>query len=282
MSPLVLLKDGPKRPPLFITHGLGGSVSELSGLAEHLGSARPIYGLQWRGLHGIEQPHDSFGGMANDFADAIAGVWPEGPCLLAGSSIGGLPMLETARILSKQGRQIALLAFLDSYPDPRFWPASCQIEVSILRMRRKLSIISQMPLRAAIPYTSKVASRFAGRVLNRITGVSQAIVFDDVTAGPKLQSLRLAAVRAHAKYRPSFYQGRIYFISARVRTVFPKSPDKIWRALTPDLKIYEAQCHHVAMVEEPALAAAALRLCIEDALKPEWALGQRNLAKTAA
>jgi thioesterase domain-containing protein len=267
-APLVMLRNGPDMPPLFITHGLGGDVAELAELAEQLGSFRPVYGLQWRGLDGLERPHDSFDNMARYFADAIEKIWPDGPLLLAGLSIGGLPMLEAARILSERGRRVALLLLMDTYPHSKYWPRSSQIAVILQRMRRKAGVLSEMPVNQAIPYAVQLLNKFGGHVISRLKG-SEIIPADKTGAGPALRELRVAAFRALVQYRPHFYPGKITFVSAREKTVFPANPAKVWGPMTDDLEIVALPCHHVAMIgEEAQMAADALKRCIQKALTP--------------
>ena len=59
-SSLVKLKEGPDtRPPLFLTHGAGGTVLVYRELAERLGAHQTVYGLQARGLDpSVLAPHD--------------------------------------------------------------------------------------------------------------------------------------------------------------------------------------------------------------------------------
>jgi thioesterase domain-containing protein len=261
-----MLRNGPDMPPLFITHGLGGDVVELAALAEQLGSFRPVYGLQWRGLDGHERPHDSFDNMARYFADAIEKIWPDGPLLLAGLSIGGLPMLEAARLLSERGRHVALLLLMDTYPHPSYWPRSSQIGVFLQRIRRKAGAISRMPLNQAIPYAVQLLSKFGGQVISRLKG-SQIVPADKTDAGPALRELRIAAFQALIQYRPRFYPGKIIFFSAREKTVFPANPAKVWGPVTENLEIVALPCHHVAMIgAEAKMTAGALKLCIDKAL----------------
>src|SRR4051794_17394029 len=114
-SPLRLLKEGSNAPPLFITHGIGGLVTELDGIAKFLKYPGPVHGIQWKGLGFQEKPDESIDAMAESFTEAIVSVWPDGPYLLAGWSIGGLSMLEVARRLTTRRRNVALLVLLDSY-----------------------------------------------------------------------------------------------------------------------------------------------------------------------
>ena len=117
-SPLHLLKDGLNAPPLFIVHGLGGEVVELSKVVQHFGNSRPIYGIQWQGLHGFEPPHESIDEMATCFLNAIVALQPEGPYLLAGLSVGGLAMLEAAIFFFRRGEESRALGVSGHLPAP--------------------------------------------------------------------------------------------------------------------------------------------------------------------
>src|ERR1022692_969310 len=55
---LVLLKAGTKSPSIFIAHGMGDTVMGLVQLASHLQVLHPIYGMQARGLDGLDDPLD--------------------------------------------------------------------------------------------------------------------------------------------------------------------------------------------------------------------------------
>src|ERR1700676_3820149 len=46
----VLMKRGTKEPPVFLAHGLGGSVIDFFQPVKHIQSEHPIYGLQAKGI----------------------------------------------------------------------------------------------------------------------------------------------------------------------------------------------------------------------------------------
>src|SRR5579871_6024297 len=94
--PLVLLKSGTIEPPIFITHGLGGMVTELNKLVSELRNDRTVYGIQWKGLNDHESPQTNVEDMAEFFIDVLRQAQPEGPYILAGLSAGGLIMFEVA------------------------------------------------------------------------------------------------------------------------------------------------------------------------------------------
>src|SRR5262249_22517297 len=135
-GPLVLLKRG-TGTPLFIVHGLGGVLSELSPLAQHLASQHPVYGYQ--ALHAdIETLPGSIEELARFYVRCMQQVQPRGPYLICGYSFGGVIALEMARNLLGLGEQVPLLLFLDSYTHPKSWPPMARLHVLGKRVRNRL------------------------------------------------------------------------------------------------------------------------------------------------
>ncbi|HUE44429.1 MAG TPA: thioesterase domain-containing protein, partial [Candidatus Sulfotelmatobacter sp.] len=87
---VVLLKKGSGGPPIFMTHGLGGSVMEVLNLARSLPSSHVVYGLQAPGSDGREKPLRRVEDLADLYLPAMRDVQPHGPYLLIGYSLGGL------------------------------------------------------------------------------------------------------------------------------------------------------------------------------------------------
>ncbi|HYO16786.1 MAG TPA: amino acid adenylation domain-containing protein, partial [Thermoanaerobaculia bacterium] len=116
-SSLVKLRPGTTRPPLFLVHPVSGELLLYRHLVNALGPDREVYGFQAQGFHEGEQPLETLEEMADLYVEVLLAVQPEGPCLLAGSSMGGLLAFEIARRLRALGREVALTALLDA-PDP--------------------------------------------------------------------------------------------------------------------------------------------------------------------
>jgi amino acid adenylation domain-containing protein/FkbM family methyltransferase len=114
---LVPLQPKGGKPPLFVIHGAGGNVFyfvELARLLANLDPERPFYGLQARGLMSGEEPLETIEEMASTYLEAIRGVEPAGPYLLAGYSMGGLVAYEVARRLVAEGQEIAFVGMFDA------------------------------------------------------------------------------------------------------------------------------------------------------------------------
>jgi len=110
-------EGGPERP-FFLVAGMFGNVLNLRHLAQLLGTDRPFYGLQARGLYGDAAPHRDLVEAAADYIAELRQVQPDGPYLLGGFSGGGLTAWEMARQLEAAGQEVAQLVLLDT-PLPR-------------------------------------------------------------------------------------------------------------------------------------------------------------------
>ena len=100
--------------PFFLVAGMFGNVLNLRHLANQIGTDRPFFGIQARGLFGGDVPHETFEEMARDYLVEVRSVQPHGPYLLGGFSGGGIAALEMARQLREAGEETILLVMLDS------------------------------------------------------------------------------------------------------------------------------------------------------------------------
>ena len=114
-SPIVEIQSEGSRRPLFLVHGAGGNVLLYRRLAHFLGSDQPVYGLQSRGLDGRQPFHNRVEEMASDYLKVIKHIQPKGPYLLGGYCLGGAIALEIAQQLRADGREVSLLALLETY-----------------------------------------------------------------------------------------------------------------------------------------------------------------------
>ena len=112
---LVPIKPTGTRQPLYIVHGAGLNVLLFNAVAQNLHPDQPVYGLQARGLNGIDEPFRSIEAMAAYYVDEIMKHNPDGPYSLSGFSFGGIVAYEMARQLVEQGRVVGLVALFDAY-----------------------------------------------------------------------------------------------------------------------------------------------------------------------
>jgi thioesterase domain-containing protein len=236
LPPLVLLKTGGAAPPVFITHGIGGSTLDLVKLAKGLETQQPIYGMQFRGMDGIEEPFDRIEDMAQWFLDAIHRAQPHGPYFLIGYSLGGLITLEMAQRLVAQGEEIALLAMLDSYPDKSRLAIGEFVRLTFRLARMRMSTILN-----SSGTRQRDSERQSGSFFTKAT-----------------ENVREKSYAALKSYRPQFYRGKLNFVRAEVSTYFPDDPIPVWAHLTHMFEIETIHGTHLEMLTTHCEALAAV------------------------
>jgi len=234
IPPLLLLKPGTRTPPVFITHGLGGDVLGLVDLVGKMDSRRPIYGMQVRGIDGIDDPLPSIEERAQYYLDAIRQVQPHGPYFLIGYSLGGLVTLEMAQRLSATGEKIALLTLLDTYPDKRYLSPVQHALLSVRQTKRRAQ--------------NRIASAFA-RKPSRSEGDDKIERYlQGASIARVAQRMRDADWAASRGYDPRFYRGKVKFVKAEISSHFPHNPTAVWAHLMQEFELETTPGDHVGML----------------------------------
>jgi thioesterase domain-containing protein len=235
VPPLLLMKARTDHPPVFIAHGLGDTVLGLADLVGKITSQHSIYGMQARGIDGVDEPFTSIEDMAQFHLDAIKQLQAHGPYFLIGYSLGGLVTLDIAQRLSAAGEKIALLALLDSYPDKGQLPATQYALLSFRLAKRRVWSLIQSALGKTRPQNPEGAGRAS-------QGNSSELV------SRVAQRMRDSAYRALRQYRPQFYPGRIKFVRAKISTYFPANPTAVWAHLGQQFDVETVPGDHLGML----------------------------------
>lgn len=119
-SSLTPIKTDGKKDPLYVIHGADHNVLIFETLSRTLDKEQPVYGLQAKGLNGIDEPHDDVKKMAAHYVSEILEANPTGPYTIAGYSFGGIIAFEMAKILKAKNKKIKSLIMLDSYVYPTY------------------------------------------------------------------------------------------------------------------------------------------------------------------
>jgi len=98
-DPLVPVRAGGSRPPLFLVHPIGGNVLCYLQLARQLPGDQPVYALQAAGVDAGTEPVRSVPALAASYVAAIRRIQPDGPYAIGGWSFGGVVAFEMARQL---------------------------------------------------------------------------------------------------------------------------------------------------------------------------------------
>ena len=225
VPPLVQLKSGSKEPPVFIAHGLGGSAMDFYQVVKYIESSHAIYGLQAKGIDGVEEPHDRIEGMARYSLDAVRQLQPSGPYHLVGFSLGGLVTLEMAQQLVAEGEKVGLLAMLDSYPH-------------VSRLSR-----GQRSRLSARQSWDRIARR-----LDWLGVSSPRQTTIEVSQSAAQQHFRDTSYLALERYQPRFYPGKISFVRAAIPTDFPADPAAVWSGLAKEFELKTVPGDHLGIM----------------------------------
>ncbi|HVG09973.1 MAG TPA: amino acid adenylation domain-containing protein [Thermoanaerobaculia bacterium] len=268
---LVALQPAGSRPPFFCVHPAGGDVLAFQALSRHLGPDQPFHGLQSRGLGPGEVPFNSIEEMAARYRAEITAA-SAGPYYIGGWSLGGAVAFELARQLAAEGREVALLAIVDSTPGP--WPRPAEENESeedgddtpwLLEIANYLERLWGLDLGLTTENLRGLSSE--DQALRLLSGLKDTPF--GAKAGPESLRRLLAVfktnVRAFRRYQPSPYPGKItLFLPAEGD--FADDPTHGWGALSPlpvDVEIVPGD--HVSALAEPHVRTLAerLRLCID-------------------
>ncbi|QSE92714.1 hypothetical protein JWS13_30955 [Rhodococcus pseudokoreensis] len=233
--------------PLFCIHPAIGLSWCYGGLAQHLDSHRPVYGLQSPALTETLDESTSIEDLAARYAREIRTVQPDGLYHLLGWSLGGLIAHAVAIEMQRTGQEVALLAMMDSY------------------------VLTDHAMAAADPTPAELLGEF-GIELPATDGD-----FDELTAEEVAELLRavsspfgyltprqleriyedyLHATERAQGYRPAIYHGDLLFFSARVEKFDPKRTASAWRPfVSGTITDYPVEFAHADMTTAGALAS---------------------------
>jgi amino acid adenylation domain-containing protein len=251
---LVCLKQGaPGRTPFFLMHSAPGDLLGYSNLVHNLPSDQPVYGFQSLGLVDPDNVHSTIPDMAAHYAAVLNDFMPDGPVLLGGWCYGGYVAMETARQLVEKGREVKLLAMIDSWVYP-----PCERRFAFYLRRLQLLRVIGWRLWFQI-ITRRVYNLFADPNADAAKVLGGVQVTQGVLANREevYRRNRLSAL----KYHPRFYPGHIaVFRSDVLASWFLPDLTMEWAVLTADQDIYLVPGDHREMLREPAVKVLADRL----------------------
>jgi len=260
-SPLVLLQSGrSNESPLFCIPGAGASVSSFLELTAALKQARPVYGLEPRGLDGMLLPHSTVEAAVETYLQAVLGTNVQTPIHLLGHSFGGWKALELAARLQKAGHSIASLTLLDTdVPDN---------DLTIVREYNGIQVILDWlqvfekvlgrPLKVSQADLESRNEAEQRSLLHRCL-VNEGLLphrSDPETLRGQLQTFA-AALRTH--YKPSgVYEGRVQLVLAddpqlddAANQQKHKETIEGWKRYAPNLIYTRSHGNHMTLLKPP-------------------------------
>lgn len=255
---VVTLQSGHASPPLFCLPGQTGSVLIFRGLAQHLGSDHPVYGLQPQGLYDRQLPLTRVEDMAANFIRQIQGVQPKGPYFFVGYCMGGTVALEMAQQLHQQGETVGLLALVDTYNwallthtsfidnfyfrIQQWWFTWQRGGLRWKELRERKGPLSF--LMAALPGREKALRRFS-----------------DFWSTPAAENVSECNLRAALSYLPQRYPGRILHIRPTHQFARYKRPELSLNSLVvAGVEEFLIRGYPAQLFEEPLVREVAAKV----------------------
>ena len=267
-SPVPLSPEG-TGIPVFWVHPAGGNVLCYAPLAHRLAPEHPSYGFEAPGVRSDRAPLCEVGALAEEYLRDLRHVRPEGPVALAGWSFGGLVALEMAQRLRGEGREVPLLAILDTWVGERSAAAEPQDGAEL--------IVNLVGASLAVDLAAlRAQGGDVGRQIEYVLGLARSrgvlpAGFDAAVAR-RLYAVHRAAETAAGSYRPRPYGGRVILFRAAERAggeaerLALADPTLGWGSLAPDLCIHDVPGRHEDLCKPPAatMVGGRLRACLAE------------------
>lgn len=275
---LVEIKPTGSKPPLFCIHGIPGDVLWYGHLIPYMDVDQPLWGLEARGLDGIQTPLESIKEMAALYIQELKTIQPEGPYFICGYSFGGTIAYEIARQIECSGQQVALLAIID-HANPKSGYYEYQFNWNFIK-----NVFLNIPYRikdALRLRPDEVASRTRRHLavfFNTVSGRYQKMdimdvnvddLLDQASSLPKhVQQLIKINYKALIEYFPDSYPAIVTLLRARGGPLFVShDPQMGWEKYAKQVEVKIIPGSHLALFKEPNIRSLAKQLqnCIDHA-----------------
>jgi acetoacetyl-CoA synthetase len=237
----VLARAGTGRP-VFLVHGLSGTVMECWPLIALLKSQRPVYGFQARGLDDGLAPREDVETIARAYVDLLRSVQAHGPYSLWGFSFGGVVALEIARLLAQEGESVEHVGLIDTYvrQDLGRWAKAHDVVGRAWRRMR------HMPLRELGEY---VVERFARKPEEIVSAPAMT------AAQRRVHETMKAALE---RYRPARFEGGpLVYLRAAIPLGGYCDALPVWtRTASSGLQVMHIRGGHLDLVRATSAQAA--------------------------
>ena len=226
----------PHDPTVFCLAGAGGHGSLFAHLAELLDTTGAVYAIQARGLEGGGRPELSVAAMVRRILALITETAPSGSLALVGHSLGGLLATEIGTKLRAAGREVILVAALDSVLPDKAVPAPFQ--------RARPSGAPRRPAPSSMNRPGVWRSR---------AQVARVALGHRYPIGVHKQVHYELAARVAKSYRPVPFSGPGIVVTIRENTDQPQW----WDQILPDRHAITLPCDHLGVLKPPYVQQTA-------------------------
>ena len=260
---LVPIKSSGNKPPLYIVHGGGLNVSPFYNLLGKLDPEQPIYGIQAKGLNGVDDPPTSIEQIAAHYVSEILEHNPYGPYAISGYSFGGLIAYEIALQLKGLGKQVNKLILFDTYADQKIEYANTWDKITQdIRNEFGKRIIETKLLFEHPRIFKRIKEESLKRKLKRFLiflGLRKEIKSTGILATQE----RIIRINRNAvkQYKIQPYPDEIHLFRVNIRSYY--EPDLTYMGWVPHVEkvnIIEVEGEHFSMFDGPKVVDLANKL----------------------
>jgi thioesterase domain-containing protein len=261
---LVPIKPNGNKVPVYLIHGGGLSVLIFNPLVKNLHPEQPVYGLQAKGLNGIDDQLDKMEDIAAYYIQEILKQNPDGPYALCGYSFGGLIAFEMSKQLKAMGKKVSLLGMFDSYASESIYHKPLLAKVSIktyeffMRVVYAFAFLTKEP---KIVITNKI--RFAKillrPILEKVSFKKQGIPESFAVYSKKAAEMYKLAFR---NYKLTPYDGTIDLFRSKKQTAYMADFKYMgWKPFAlKGVTIHDVSGDHLALFRSPYVEELAKAL----------------------
>ncbi|WP_237724237.1 non-ribosomal peptide synthetase [Rhodococcus sp. DK17] len=250
---LLPIRSAGDSDPIFCIHPASGLAWCYAGLAPHIEPGRRIYGLQSPELV-EDDPHPrSIEQLAEQYVREIQAVQSDGPYRLLGWSLGGVIAHAVATRLRLLGKQVSMLAMLDS----RFREAesTANQEFTVEDILVELADLFGFGAEDFDAAGETMSAEQATELIHLRTG---AFEFLQPSHVKRIVESFNDAPRLVADYRPVVFDGDMVFFAAAAGEMTQEVAESCWNPyITGSIDYYPIDATHIRMTTPRALAEIA-------------------------
>jgi len=250
---LVPIKPNGSKPPLFIIHGVGSTVSIYFQLAKNIEDDQPIYGFQPKGLDGFEVPNQSVEEMAAFYISLMIRQYPSGPYCVAGYSFGGYVAYEIARQLKAMGKEVSKLILFDTsaYEDPEKLSVAKKIKLELGKRFVNLAFAFKEP-QGFYEQKSRSFDRKKDQVLIKLNLKARPETQKD--HGSIIKVVAKNNVKILKKYKLNLYDGDLHLFKVKNRSFYVEDTKYYgWASLVNKVHNIHVSGHHDNIFKKPEI-----------------------------
>lgn len=267
---LVPIKPSGKKTPLFLIHGAGANITSFFGLAKHFSIDQPVYGIQSKGLDGLEEPLTTIEEMAAYYLEEIRKVFPSGPFHVGGQSFGAYVAFEMAKQLKSRGEGVGKVFLFDvsAYQSDTVMTSWDRMKLKLNKQIEKRVVDAKL----AIYHPDSFKRMKASSYLRKKGFMQKWLGLDKNKAASGLfqtiEKIRSINHEAMDNYLLSPYEGEIVLFKARIMTFLVEEVQFYgWKPYADKVIPVEVEGDHNSMIDDPQLAedfAAKLQAIMDD------------------